>query len=215
MTVSSGTARVDGTTARAVPLKVVVAGGFGVGKTTLVRTVSEIPPLLTEEPMTGASLGVDEPTAVPHQRTAGVAMDFGRITVDDALMLYLIGTPGQDRFWFMWDELTRGCVGAIVLVDLRRVEDCFAAVDFFENRQVPFLVAVNEFPGTDRYRVEAVGEALALAPDTPIVAMDARDPDSCRATLVALVEHAVRRAAGRPLAASGAVRGAAGRPDPV
>ena len=179
--------------ADAVPLKVVVAGGFGAGKTTLVHALSEIPPLLTEEPMTSASVGIDDTGAVPDKRTTTVAMDFGRITVDDALILYLFGTPGQDRFWFMWDELARGCVGAVVLVDLRRVDDCFPAIDYFESRRLPFVVGVNGFPGTDAFSRDVVVDALALAPDTPVIRMDARSPDSCLATLVALVEHALAR----------------------
>ncbi len=180
---------------RPIPLKIVVAGGFGVGKTTMVRAMSEIPPLLTEETMTSASMGIDDIAAVPDKRTTTVAMDFGRITVDDSLILYLFGTPGQDRFWFMWDELSRGAVGAVVLVDLRRIEQCFAAVDYFENRRLPFVVAVNGFPDTDHFARDAVSDALALAPDTPVVRMDARNPDSCLATLVALVEHALERTA--------------------
>ncbi|GAA1299967.1 GTP-binding protein [Pseudonocardia xinjiangensis] len=176
-----------------IPLKVVVAGGFGVGKTTLVRALSEIPPLLTEEPLTAASVGVDDIAAVPGKNTTTVAMDFGRITVDDALILYLFGTPGQDRFWFMWDELARGSVGAVVLVDLRRVEDCFPAVDYCENRQLPFVVALNDFPGTTGFSAETVREALALAPDVPVVRMDARSDGSCLATIIALVEHALER----------------------
>ena len=176
-----------------VPLKIVVAGGFGVGKTTLVRALSEIPPLLTEETMTTASIGVDNVEAVPDKTTTTVAMDFGRITVDEALILYLFGTPGQDRFWFMWDELARGSVGAVVLVDLRRVDECFPAVDYFENRRLPFVVAVNGFPGTDGFAPDVVRDALALSDDTPVVRMDARQPESCLATLVALVEHALER----------------------
>jgi uncharacterized protein len=176
-----------------VPLKIVVAGGFGVGKTTLVRAMSEIPPLLTEETMTTASIGIDDVAAVPDKRTTTVAMDFGRITVDDALILYLFGTPGQDRFWFMWDELARGAVGAVVLVDLRRVDECFPAVDYFENRRLPFVVAVNGFPGTDGFTPDVVRDALALSADTPVVRMDARRPDSCLSTLVTLVEHALER----------------------
>ncbi len=175
-----------------VPLKIVVAGGFGVGKTTLVRALSEIPPLLTEESMTTASIGIDDSAAVPGKRTTTVAMDFGRITVDDSLILYLFGTPGQDRFWFMWDELARGSVGAVVLVDLRRIDDCFPAVDYFENRRLPFLVAVNAFPDTE-FPEAAVRDALALTPDCPVVRMDARNPDSCLETLIVLVEHALKR----------------------
>jgi signal recognition particle receptor subunit beta len=176
-----------------IPLKIVIAGGFGVGKTTLVRAVSEIPPLTTEESLTAASVGVDDLRAVPDKTTTTVAMDFGRITVDDALILYLFGTPGQDRFWFMWDELSRGAVGGVVLVDLRRIEDCFAAVDYFESRDIPFVVAVNAFPGADRYRPEAVHDALRLRTDVPVVPMDARVRGSCLTTIVRLVEHALDR----------------------
>ena len=135
------------------------------------------------------------PAAVPDKRTTTVAMDFGRITVDDSLILYLFGTPGQARFWFMWDELARGSVGAVVLVDLRRVDDCFPAVDYFENRRLPFVVAVNRFPGSDEYSPDAVSEALALPDDCPVVWMDARDPVSSRQTLINLVEHALSRTA--------------------
>lgn len=176
-----------------VPLKVLVAGGFGVGKTTMVRSLSEIPPLLTEQEMTSASIGVDDADAVPDKRTTTVAMDFGRITVDESLILYLFGTPGQSRFWFMWDELARGSVGAVVLVDLRRVDDCFPAIDYFENRRLPFVVAVNRFPGADDFDEPTVREALALMPDTPVVWMDARDPRSSHETLLTLVEHALAR----------------------
>ena len=177
-----------------VPLKILVAGGFGVGKTTLVTALSEIPPLLTEETMTSASLGIDDIAVVPDKHTTTVAMDFGRITVDDSLILYLFGTPGQDRFWFMWDELARGSVGAVVLVDLRRVDDCFPAIDYFENRRVPFVVAVNGFPDAERFAIPTVRDALALSPDTPVVRMDARAADTGLNTLVTLVEHALERA---------------------
>jgi signal recognition particle receptor subunit beta len=178
-----------------IPLKVLIAGGFGVGKTTLVSSLSEIPPLLTEQAMTSASIGVDEADMVPTKTTTTVAMDFGRITVDESLILYLFGTPGQSRFWFMWDELARGSVGAVVLVDLRRIDDCFPAIDFFENRRLPFVVGVNRFPGADDYDAETVRDALALSPDCPLVWMDARDPQSSRDALVTLVEHALARTA--------------------
>lgn len=178
-----------------IPLKVLVAGGFGVGKTTLVRSLSEIPPLLTEQEMTSASVGVDDADLVPDKRTTTVAMDFGRITVDGSLILYLFGTPGQSRFWFMWDELARGSVGAVVLVDLRRIDDCFPAIDYFENRRLPFVVAVNRFPGAEEYGVESVRDALALSDDIPVVWMDARDPRSTGETLISLVEHALARTA--------------------
>ena len=178
-----------------VPLKVLIAGGFGVGKTTLVRSLSEIPPLLTEQEMTTASIGIDDADMVPDKRTTTVAMDFGRITVDDSLILYLFGTPGQARFWFMWDELARGSVGAVVLVDLRRVDDCFPAIDYFENRRLPFVVAVNGFPGADEYEADTVRDALALSDDCPVLWMDARDVRSSQETLVRLVEHALARTA--------------------
>jgi uncharacterized protein len=181
-----------------IPLKVLIAGGFGVGKTTLVTSLSEIPPLLTEQAMTTASIGVDEADMVPTKTTTTVAMDFGRITVDQSLILYLFGTPGQSRFWFMWDELARGSVGAVVLVDLRRIDDCFPAIDFFENRRLPFVVGVNRFPEADDYDADTVRDALALSSDCPLVWMDAREPVSSQDALVTLVEHALARTVAVP-----------------
>jgi uncharacterized protein len=179
-----------------IPLKILVAGGFGAGKTTFVGSVSEIPPLTTEEHMTAMSLGIDDTAAVPDKTTTTVAMDFGRITVDEQLILYLFGTPGQHRFWFMWDELARGAVGAVVLVDLRRVDDCFPAIDYFEDRRVPFVVAANAFPGTEVFGDRSVRDALALPAGCPLIRMDAREPRSCMDALVALVEHALARSLG-------------------
>ncbi|GAA2672582.1 ATP/GTP-binding protein [Streptomyces lunalinharesii] len=180
-----------------VTLKILVAGGFGVGKTTLVGAVSEIRPLRTEERLTEAGRPVDDLHGVEAKSTTTVAMDFGRITVHEGLVLYLFGTPGQDRFWFLWDELARGALGAVVLADTRRLADSFAAVDYFERRSLPFVVAVNCFDGADRYPVEAVKDALDLDPAVPVVLCDARAQDSARDVLVAVVEHAMRRGAQR------------------
>ncbi|MBO0873577.1 MAG: ATP/GTP-binding protein [Pseudonocardia sp.] len=178
-----------------IPLKVLVAGGFGVGKTTMVGALSEIPPVSTEQELTSLSEGVDDLDQVRGKRTTTVAMDFGRITIDESMILYVFGTPGQSRFWFMWDELTVGAVGAVVLVDLRRVDDCFPAIDFFESRRVPFVAAINEFDASAAFSDVHIRDALVLPADCPVVRMDARDADSCQAALVALVEHALARSA--------------------
>ncbi|MFF5336051.1 ATP/GTP-binding protein [Streptomyces sp. NPDC013181] len=177
-----------------VTLKILVAGGFGVGKTTLVGAVSEIRPLRTEERLTEAGRPVDDLDGVEAKTTTTVAMDFGRITLREDLVLYLFGTPGQDRFWFLWDELAQGALGAVVLADTRRLRDCFAAVDYFERREIPFAVAVNCFEGAERFPEATVRAALDLDPEVPVLMCDARDRSSARDVLVSVVEHALARA---------------------
>src|SRR5919201_4967817 len=158
-----------------IALKILIAGGFGVGKTTLVGAVSEIKPLRTEEYLTEASRGVDRIDGVEQKDTTTVAMDFGRITLNNQFAIYLFGTPGQDRFWFFWDDIAQGALGAVVMADTRRLQDCFAAVDYFERRNIPFIVAVNCFSGARRYRADQVATALDLDPGTPVVLCDARE----------------------------------------
>ena len=179
-----------------LPVKMIIAGGFAVGKTTTVAAISEIDPLTTEAAITQVSAGVDDLSATDDKRSTTVAMDFGRVGLGPELVLYLFGTPGQERFRFMWDDLVRGAVGAVVLVDTTRLADCFPAIDYFESRSVPFVVAVNCFNGQVAHAVEDVREALQVDASVPMILMDARDRESVRATLIELVRHAMARAQG-------------------
>jgi signal recognition particle receptor subunit beta len=184
-----------GQTAPGIPVtvKILIAGGFGVGKTTLVSSVSEIRPLRTEEVLSERSVPVDSLAGVERKSTTTVAMDFGRISIRSDLLVYLFGTPGQQRFWFMWDELAYGALGAVVMADTRRLADCFPAVDYFERRGIPFVVAVNCFDSFRRYPLEVVRKALDLGSDAPVMLCDARQRASCRDVLITLTEHALRQ----------------------
>ena len=180
-----------------LPVKIVVAGGYAVGKTTFVSSISEIDPLTTEAALTTVSADVDDEGDAGETKTSTtVAMDFGRVGLGQDLVLYLFGTPGQDRFRFMWDEMTRGAIGAVVLLDTRRFEDSFGAVEYFERAQVPFVVAINAFHGDLHHSVESVRDALDLPADIPVVATDARDRERTKETLLVLVEHALLKSQG-------------------
>jgi signal recognition particle receptor subunit beta len=174
-------------------VKIVVGGGFGAGKTTFVGSVSEIMPLTTEAVMTEASVGIDNTDATPRKHTTTVAMDFGRVSLDRDLVLYLFGTPGQERFWFMWDDLVRGAIGAVVLTDTRRLADSFAPIDFFEDRGLSYVIALNCFDGKQTHGVDEVRDALAVADNVPIIGCDARDRESVKNTLITMVEYSMER----------------------